>query len=226
MSSRSHYQEQTPVSLKLVSWLLLSLLLHGLILFFTYNSTPSGYEPRTLHINIAEKKINTPASTPKKIISKKPAVTSESIARREHSPPVIKKSIPVSVPVSFPAATPTSQVATDIEANRSNKLLTEIDVELTRNQYDDILRLIKEAVTSHYNYPNAAIRRGWQGEVTLAFTVESNGQIINIRIANSSGYPILDRAALASLNKVGDIRSAQHQPLSFELPILYHLQEG
>jgi TonB family protein len=222
MSSRSHYQEQTPVSLKLVSWLLLSLLLHGLILFFTHNSTPSGYEPRTLHINIAAQKTNTPASTPKKIISRKPAVTSESIARRENTQPVIKKSAPVSVP----AATPAPQAATENEASRSNELVAEIDAELNRNQYDEILRLIKEAVTSHYNYPNAAIRRGWQGEVTLAFTVESNGQIINIRIANSSGYPILDRAALASLNKVGDIRSAQHQPLSFELPILYHLQEG
>ncbi len=45
-------------------------------------------------------------------------------------------------------------------------------------------------------YPKRAERRGLQGTVKLVFDADRNGNISNIRVGNSSGHDILDRAAI------------------------------
>ena len=45
-------------------------------------------------------------------------------------------------------------------------------------------------------YPRLARRRGWQGQVMLTVEVSPQGRAAAVIIANSSGYPLLDEAAL------------------------------
>lgn len=45
-------------------------------------------------------------------------------------------------------------------------------------------------------YPKRAERRGIQGTVQVVFDADRNGNISNIRVANTSGHDILDRAAI------------------------------
>jgi len=89
-----------------------------------------------------------------------------------------------------------------------------------------ITQHLQQALARHFNYPFQARRRGWQGEVTLAFILEADGRVTDIHITSSSGYIMLDRAALKSLENIGRIKQVPLQALSLELPVIYRLQKG
>lgn len=93
-------------------------------------------------------------------------------------------------------------------------------------QRDSLMQLLTEALAQQFRYPPLARKRGWQGEVLLAFTLDTRGTIIDARIARSSGYGALDNAAIASLTRVASIEAGPSRPLSFELPVIYRLHGG
>ncbi len=50
-------------------------------------------------------------------------------------------------------------------------------------------------------YPRLARRRGYQGTTILEVLVGATGRVLDIRVLNSSGYEILDNAAVASVRE-------------------------
>ncbi|WP_145054254.1 energy transducer TonB [Lignipirellula cremea] len=50
-------------------------------------------------------------------------------------------------------------------------------------------------------YPAEAVRRGWEGTVMLELEVAASGRVGRVTILQSSGYPILDRAAVNAVQK-------------------------
>ena len=82
----------------------------------------------------------------------------------------------------------------------------------------------------HFNYPDMARRRGWEGTVLLGLRVESNGHLEKIRIEHSSGYAVLDNSALNSLNRLGQLAEASAwlngRGLDMQLPVIYRLIEN
>ena len=48
-------------------------------------------------------------------------------------------------------------------------------------------------------YPARALRYGWEGEVWLKVDVSRDGSVSNVSVDQSSGYPILDKAALKTV---------------------------
>ena len=89
---------------------------------------------------------------------------------------------------------------------------------------------VYEALATHFSYPPLARQNGWQGEVRLALRIEPNGEIGRIRVLASSGYGILDRAALRSLKAVGRLPRAQDllkgSGFDLILPVRYRLLDG
>jgi protein TonB len=61
-------------------------------------------------------------------------------------------------------------------------------------------------------YPSTARRRGWEGEVLLLVDVTAQGEVCNVTVSRSSGYRILDRAALNAGN------SRQRREMAGPLP--------
>lgn len=75
-------------------------------------------------------------------------------------------------------------------------------------------------------YPKLARKKGWQGRVILRVHVDENGHPVDVQIAHSSGYKILDRAALKTIRKwtfqparkAGfHVASTVHIPIRFDL---------
>lgn len=62
-----------------------------------------------------------------------------------------------------------------------------------------VLASLAEAFAAHFHYPPLARRKGWEGAVTLALRVEIDGRLTGIHVIGSSGYRVLDNAAVASL---------------------------
>jgi len=70
----------------------------------------------------------------------------------------------------------------------------------SRAETDRHLRAcVMELITQQLTYPAIARRKGWQGVVKLELHIESDGLISALHIDETSGYAVLDRAAMESL---------------------------
>ena len=54
---------------------------------------------------------------------------------------------------------------------------------------------IRDLITKHITYPPMARRMGWSGKVVVAFIIAEDGSVHNVRVVESSGFPILDKSA-------------------------------
>ena len=92
-----------------------------------------------------------------------------------------------------------------------------------------IISIIHKALNQHFSYPRLAQRRNWQGKVLLSIRVTASGKIENIKLNQSSGYTILDKAAISSLTKVGELPqlvSLLPYDMNLTLPVIYQLTES
>jgi protein TonB len=94
---------------------------------------------------------------------------------------------------------------------------------------EQLRKSILRLVSSHFDYPVLARRKGWQGVVKLQVHIESDGRISRLHVEQTSGYPLLDRAALQSLQlaSVPDAEQwMQGQAIDIIIPVEYRLVGG
>lgn len=83
---------------------------------------------------------------------------------------------------------------------------------------------------NHYKpvYPREAQLRGIEGQVLLAVRVGATGEAVEVSVAQSSGYPILDEAAEVFARSVR-FQPAQQRGVAIEaavtLPVVYRLRD-
>ena len=92
-----------------------------------------------------------------------------------------------------------------------------------------IIGVIQKKIKHHFYYPKIAQVRNWQGTVVLTLIIEKTGEIKQISVAKSSGYDVLDHAALEVVNKIKKQNFIAHfvsNKRTIQLPISYQLTEG
>ena len=101
---------------------------------------------------------------------------------------------------------------------------------LSQQQVARINAHLTRAFGQYFSYPRLAQRNGWQGMVKLGLRIESNGQLSNIRLLSTSGFPILDEAALNALNRVSTLQDVDiwldGLHLDTVLPVQYKLVDS
>jgi protein TonB len=88
---------------------------------------------------------------------------------------------------------------------------------------------IMQLVHRRLSYPLLARRKGWQGTVKLEVHIESDGRISRLSVQETSGYPVLDRAALQSLRLASVPDAGQWlngQGIDIIIPVEYRLVGG
>jgi protein TonB len=73
-------------------------------------------------------------------------------------------------------------------------------------------------------YPRIALEQAEQGSVTLRMTVTPEGRIQTIEVAQSSGFPILDRSALEFVKRRWTVPSGEGTRI-YEATISYRIQQ-
>ncbi|MDD2702386.1 MAG: TonB family protein [Candidatus Omnitrophica bacterium] len=58
---------------------------------------------------------------------------------------------------------------------------------------------IQQKINSYSIYPPEAREKGWEGVVKVKFTIADDGRVKAMEIAESSGYPLLDAAAMMAI---------------------------
>ena len=64
---------------------------------------------------------------------------------------------------------------------------------------DDYLELLRRWISRFQHYPEEAEKQGQRGVVLLDIDIARDGTVLDVRVARSSGYPLLDEAALQTV---------------------------
>ncbi|MBQ9394741.1 MAG: energy transducer TonB [Proteobacteria bacterium] len=80
--------------------------------------------------------------------------------------------------------------------NDSNRTSTQVDEQAVWKSY---AKQLNEHFKKHHHYPEMARRRRMTGTVWLLVEVRRDGSLISVEIAESSGFPMLDDAAISSV---------------------------
>lgn len=122
----------------------------------------------------------------------------------------------VRAPRSSPAPVAAGQEAGEHRADRIAGIAGEAEVRAR----------IGEAVETYFYYPPLARRRGWEGEVVVGLRVDADGRISAIEVVASSGYRVLDSAAVDSLTRLARLPESGDLPeagIELTLPVRYRL---
>ena len=84
------------------------------------------------------------------------------------------------------------------------------------------IRHVRGQVLNQLKYPASARRRGWRGKVVLGFVLCTDGSVENLVVLESSGYGILDRAAVKAVVKTAPF-SGEYPITEVRLPINFQL---
>ncbi len=74
-----------------------------------------------------------------------------------------------------------------------------ISLDTKESRYASYFARIKRQIELVWDYPDEAERRGIVGQLTLRFQISRDGNLMNVRLINGSGYNILDEAALQAV---------------------------
>lgn len=83
-------------------------------------------------------------------------------------------------------------------------------------------------LSKHKRYPGEARNRRIEGVVTVAFTIDHEGRVTNVRILKGSGSPLLDNEALEMMARASPLPSppedAAPGALNLSLPIQFNIR--
>ena len=88
---------------------------------------------------------------------------------------------------------------------------------------------LREAIAASRYYPPSAQARHIEGRVTLAFVLAMDGALSQVEVRGSSGYAILDQAALETLHRLGRFKpippELRRESWPIRVPIEFALRE-
>ena len=82
---------------------------------------------------------------------------------------------------------------------------------------------IRNSILANLSYPNLARRRGWSGQIEVAITITPDGRISNLKIQNSSGFPLLDEQALTAIERSAPFSPPPGRTATLVMPINFRL---
>lgn len=84
------------------------------------------------------------------------------------------------------------------------------------------VQVAQRKLSRHIYYPPVAINQGLEGEVRLLIKLAADGRFLAVSVAASSGFPVLDRAALDAAHAMGRLPDTGLKVLL--LPVVFRLQ--
>lgn len=235
---------------RLASCLVLSFCLHAAALAalsVTGSAPLAGNEsPMILSVRLSvhASPTNSPQPTRETKTSRRTVEAATHVDVHEHASPRIAESNPVVASVAdeperrATPVTPTNHTAPKVEpvalavpAVRATAVEpaatpSAVDTETARAQ---IRALLLTDLARHFKYPPLARRQNWEGTVMLALTIKADGALSHVHVTRSSGYEVLDRSAVHTLQEAGQLTDAHAwlggHSLELLLPVVYRLTE-
>lgn len=142
--------------------------------------------------------------TPRRIIEQIPTPVSKPIEATP-TPTPLPKPIEAVMPIAIlpPRA---AEVATPTPLPKRTPQAPQYSVSETKEAKNEYLAHIRQAIDERKIYPKNAKKLGQSGTVEVTFTVLSDGTINAISLSGSSGFILLDNAALQILTQLAKVK--------------------
>lgn len=112
-------------------------------------------------------------------------------------------------------------------AGLSSVLLTGVEEEKTSFVSPAYLAAIRKRIEHFQRYPRYARENGIEGTTVLQFTIRRDGYLEEVRVLESSGFKMLDEAALTAIRDAAPFapfpQSQSGTTLRLQLPIVFRL---
>ena len=210
-------KQKTTEDIKRVPWLSNVPVLGSL---FRQRTKSSGWDSELSEINDVELFITL---TPRVVVQGKPQEEPKTprVTSQEKPQEEIQEE-----PKSSPLATPTIIPEEELIPQQSIKL------PMSRDEGNDSVvkysNLVKKRILNAITYPSAAKEAGFQGTVNLSLKLSPQGELLESKIKGTSGYRVLDDAALQKAQETSpyppfppDIKDNE---MWVDIPITYQLE--
>ncbi len=215
-----------------IKWFLgLSVAVHAAALVVLAQPENSiGASGRTLLLSVSDRSGESVSQPPAAAENETEVVADAPVLQPQATLPVITDTAPAKQrPADQPVAQARPETAVENRSDKSQAMQA-ASTTISREQQKQHLRAsVMEFITGQLNYPAIARRKGWQGVVKLQLLIESDGHISDLHIEQTSGYALLDKAALSSLQLAHVPDAAQWldgKAVSIVVPVEYRLVGG
>ncbi|MCA9179194.1 MAG: TonB family protein [Planctomycetales bacterium] len=118
------------------------------------------------------------------------------LPKRPATIPPVPRQVPVEPikPVEQVATPPRAEAAIAAVATRSRQLGANVERPVRETIVPPVFTDARPPV-----FPTEARRHGWSGTVMLTITVDERGQVTDVQVRRSSGYPALDASAVRAV---------------------------
>ena len=174
-----------------------------------------------------------PSVVPEKRFLRKPAPLKKKTTPRAAKPEQQKRTKPSVQPVEKKRPTPAPKTASEsVQELTPNKLRYMPQTSATEEMVVPADQTVIEARPLYRTnpppkYPAIARRRGFSGQVVLDVLVGESGRVVDLRLATSSGYDMLDDAAVAAVKTwifEPGLRGNQKVEMWVRVPIRFKLK--
>lgn len=212
-----------------IKWFLgLSVAVHAVALLALAQPENSiGASGRTLLLSVSDRSGESVSQPPAATENEMEVVADAPVLQPQATLPVITDTAPAKQrPADQPVAQAQPETAVENRSDKSQSMQAS-STTISREQQQQHLRAsVMAFITGQLNYPAIARRKGWQGVVKLQLLIESDGHISDLHIQQTSGYALLDKAALSSLQLAHVPDAAQWldgKAVSIVVPVEYRL---
>ena len=125
--------------------------------------------------------------------------------------------------------TKTPEVLKEVVQKKQNKTLPLSSDKMAMQSKAHVISALNNELRQYFIYPRLAQKRNWQGKVLVSVQIRANGDIKNIQISQSSGYSVLDNAAIDSMRKIkklSGISSWLANDVFLNIPVIYQLTQS
>lgn len=221
-------------------YLVVSLILHSLFVFSMWEWMLSLAEARPssdiIKVSIiqappAMQPMAAPAAPKTKTVSlAKPLPLEKIMTQEKKAPEPVQDDPPVSTTAQDASAGATAVTASGMTGAVASTGTAETDSRLNAdkalaNARDAYTAELYHIIRKYFNYPALARRRGQEGRVQVCFVVGDNGRAQDIAVVASSGFSLLDRAAVETILKV-PLPPPPRRAMQIPVTIVYRLEEG
>ena len=124
------------------------------------------------------------------------------------------------VETSNPVPPPVAKSAVQHSATASDERPTPEKIQ--QRYLKEHFAYIRDLITRQLAYPPMARKMRWSGKTVVAFVIAEDGTVHNLRVVDSSGFPILDKSATETVRNVAPfpkppVRAEIVVPINFRM---------
>lgn len=150
--------------------------------------------------SIQEKTVKESVGPVEEPVRAEPAQKGSETATKEEARPQPRILAEPKKPSLFPTDDRIAELARKYEAEApKGEVGKTLSLNTSELKYQKYLMDMKSRIEFYWEYPQLAARNGWQGSLKVDFKINRDGSVSDVSLERSSGYPMLDDAAITAV---------------------------